>query len=456
MINVTKDNRKLNFINYKHSLTYLVVFVLLVLLFLGIYYEDNRFLILMVVISLPFIIWDTWLGVVFLFVTAIVYYVTLFPGISLYRTFALITFFSFLFGTFIKRKIYLNYQLSLWAMLITIISLLSILVSVYPEDSIVEFLSLFVNILVLLSIMSMPYKLDYFKLELIAFAASSLMLFLGITIYAKGLYIDIRRLSLTEEVNPNSFAMGIAQILPFLLSSYFLLQNKSLIKKLIIVLGILVGMVTLIFTGSRSSILGMVVGINLVLYLCNKDNKLKKWFAIISFDSLLVLLILGTQFYNPYLFQRFTIKDLFESHFARRGDIQKYIFNEVIPKHIWLGTGIGGGSVVQALAFSGVPQIYQKPAHNILIDILAQLGIIGLVIFSIFYAISLWKGWGNLSKSPFLIPFYAIFITSLIIGIGETVYLNKMFWISIAMIWKQSLRYKKYSTVQQLEQTVEY
>jgi len=429
--------KNISFINYRKFVTYFIIFFLLSLLFLGIYFDNNKILILVVLIGAPLIIWETWIGILFLFVTASVYYITLFPGISLYRAFALIILFSFLFRVFSERKINLKRQALFWSMLIVAIALLSVLLSISPEACIVEFISLLVNIIVFIIIISIPSGLDYSELELIIFASLGLILFLGITIYNKGLYIDMSRLSISEEANPNMFAIGIAQILPFLLSSYFLFQNKSLIKKIIIVLGIFVGVVLLVFSGSRSSILGMVVGINLVLYLCNKNDRLKRWLVIIGFDSLLVFLIFEIQFFNPSLFQRFSIESIFQSHFTRRSDIWVYILQDIVPQHLWFGTGIGGRSVEQALARIGVPGLYQLPAHNILIDTLAQLGVFGLTLFSIFYAITLWKGAKKLSRYPFIIPFYSIFITSLVIGTGETVYFNKLFWISIGMIWRE-------------------
>jgi len=435
--------KNISFINYRKFETYFIIFFLLSLLFLEIYLDNNKFLILVVLICVPLIIWETWIGILYLFVTASVYYITLFPGISLYRAFALITLFSFLFRVFSKRKISLKRQALFWSILIVVITLLSVLLSISPQASIIEFLSLLVNIIIFIIIISVPSDNYYSELELFIFASLELILFLGITIYNKGLYIDMSRLSISEEVNPNMFAIGIAQILPFLLSSYFLIQNKSLIKKIIIVLGIFVGVVLLVFSGSRSSILGMVVGINLILYLCNKNDRLKRWLVIIGFDSLLVFLIFAIQFFNPSLFQRFSIESIFQSHFTYRSDIWVYILQDIIPQHFWFGTGIGGRSVEQALASIGVPGIYQKPAHNILIDTLAQLGVFGLTLFSIFYAITLWKGAKNLSRNPFIIPFYSIFITSLVIGTGETVYFNKLFWISIGMIWRESFRYKE-------------
>lgn len=442
MINALNKGN-LSFAKYRRFVTYFMTFSLLSLLFLGIYFDNNKILILTVLISASLIMWETWIGILFLFVASSIYYVTLFPGVSLYRAFALITLFSFLFKVFNTRKICLKRQALFWSLLIVLISLLSVLFSIFPEASIVEFLSLFVNVVVFIIIISIPSDLNYSDFELFLFASLGLILFLGITMYTKGLYIDVSRLSISEEVNPNMFAIGISQMLPFLMSFYFLTKNKDIFRKLIIVLGIFAGGVLLVFSGSRSSILGAAAGINFVLYLFNKNNRLKKWVTIISLDSLLVLSIWKIQFYIPSLSRRFMIENILGSKFTRREIIWLYLFKDVIPNHIWLGVGVGGASVSKALALAGVPQIYQLPAHNILIDILAQLGVFGLTIFSIFYAITLWKGAKNLYRYSFIIPFYSIFITSLVIGVGETVYFNKLFWISIGMIWRESFRHKE-------------
>lgn len=245
------------------------------------------------------------------------------------------------------------------------------------------------------------------------------------------------RISLSADINVNGFALALTQCL--MISSYALL-NLITEKGQFILTGLasLGAACILVLTGSRSGLLGLAIGlVALVLTTSARDAQSKQRAKRFAFWCLVggALAFLVAILVEPNMVRyRFSISNVVQTHGTRRTMIWELLLTEVIPHHLLVGTGIGGASVVNSLSFA--PGFLQLPAHNIAIDILTQLGLMGLLSYGLFFLATLKRGIKGLAKSPIVSMGLIVFIASLGIGLGETIYMNKLFWVAIAFCWQ--------------------
>ncbi len=79
-------------------------------------------------------------------------------------------------------------------------------------------------------------------------------------------------------------------------------------------------------------------------------------------------------------------------------------------------------------------------AHNIILAILVPFGIVGLIIFGSFFVITLFKSLKFLKNDFNILPYIAVFIALIMVGIGENIFSQKVFWFSMAMCWRLSIK----------------
>ena len=109
----------------------------------------------------------------------------------------------------------------------------------------------------------------------------------------------------------------------------------------------------------------------------------------------------------------------------------KVMWKEVFPQYPILGVGLGGAN------FNAVARQYgiDHPCHNIFFDSLCQLGIIGFLIFLyivIHYFKTTYRCIKRTNNELCFLGFFLL-LTATINGIGETVYIEKIYWNAIAL-----------------------
>ena len=192
----------------------------------------------------------------------------------------------------------------------------------------------------------------------------------------------LERLGLYDGINPNTIAISL--IFSIVLLIYFYNTVRIPRERMAIILVIVYLSVLLIITGSKKGILGLVFGVLLYKILSSTLKRKIKYILI----SLIVLIILWQCVMNiPFLYDAVGYR--LESMFAVFGTgivdgstenrlllIKNAI--EVWSNHILFGIGLNNFSVVQTVGGSGYY------AHNNYFELLADLGIIGFLIYYIY------------------------------------------------------------------------
>ncbi len=173
--------------------------------------------------------------------------------------------------------------------------------------------------------------------------------------------------------NPNVFAEYLLLLLPF--ATACMLRRERLRAKVLFVTATVLMLICLVFTWSRGAWLGFLLGMLLFFVIFSKKT---------------VLILLGGILASPFLSllvpgavaERFlSIGNLAESSVSYRISAW-YGVVELLKNTWWCGIGVGGAAfeaVYPSVALAGTQAI--KHAHSIYLQLLAELGIAGLLVF---------------------------------------------------------------------------
>ncbi len=185
-----------------------------------------------------------------------------------------------------------------------------------------------------------------------------------------------------DVVNPNQLAWVIVSTIPFLY--YILWASKGFANKLIFLAPMPVLVYALVLTGSRSGALSLMVV--MILILAFSRNRLKT--VLVLAAVLIPLSVFAIGRISPDLKERYM--SLIDEEAVGRSTVTgrvegvKSAFSTAANKPV-IGHGLGTSKEVSANFLSGRAQI----AHNLYIEILQELGAVGLAIFALFVAAAL-------------------------------------------------------------------
>ena len=226
----------------------------------------------------------------------------------------------------------------------------------------------------------------------------------------------------------STFAIGQKNIVGFNVNSisyatiictiYNLGYNLLILKNNNIIF-VIIGFISVIFMGSRGSMFAGII-IAAIIYL-KSENKYK--------ITILLLLLLALPFMGILLHEevlsRFKISNLIEDKGSGRFTLWEIIITYIISNNkILFGIGYGGDNVREIVKedFFGV----SLDADCFYVDLLAQMGIIGLVLLFYFLArIIKFDKKNTLNNS--------LIFLSLLVGIGESMLDWNLFWFIIAL-----------------------
>lgn len=301
--------------------------------------------------------------------------------------------------------------------------------------SLKAFISLAQNIIIILLVSQFRgINLQHLS-RLLIISAVLTILILALTLKENLITIQAQRLTTGENVNENRFAMMLAQLTAITFSGFFIFTRKKLHQTIILSI-IILSYFMLVLSGSRSATIGITVAILVIFFYLLKKQTRK---FIIPF---ILLLIIGYFFINqiqqldiPFI-ERFTIENVKESGGTHRLDTWEKLVPVTLENSAWFGYGLGGENSYALAYRNGL----SHPAHNFLIDMLIQTGIVGVILFFSFF-ILLGKKLKNLLKISVIILPVIILLTALFNGIGEVVYLEKLFWngIALALLYTNNL-----------------
>ena len=244
------------------------------------------------------------------------------------------------------------------------------------------------------------------------------------------IYVE-ERLTL-DGANSNVLGMCLAQLIIFLLTIMVSESNKKFI--FIDFLFIVLDFYVLLLTGSRSALIatGVVVVLFLLKKIAEHEHMFRNVLLLIGGACAIIVAYKLIKMYNPILLARFTIEDVMRDGGSGRRDIWEAMLTYVIPYNLLFGVGLGGGNTIVAMA----PYVFEAlGVHNLYLTVLAQVGIVGSVMFYAFWIrcfFSAMKYGKNIINIH--IPLYMIF-TAFVNGIGEEVFSERYLWFCAGLVF---------------------
>lgn len=420
---------------YNGSRAAFALWILLTLLFVSVLMESSFGVAGIVVLSVPVILMNPVTGLALYVITATSG--AFFPfteGISLSRVYGML----YVIGALLKafshpRRLRLRLEAVWFSILLVTINLASLLYSLSLEGSWAGNITMGLNIAIFL--ITLGYRCDDDEtMYILSNSIRILLVFFALYLVTGHGIIDLRsgRWSLSGAVSANAIAISVAQLTVFCIA--VVISAKEPVQKLTWGLPVVTGALMLFMTGSRSSLFGLIMG---VVFLLLSVGTYRGWQRGIFLGALfggscLLWVLLGEV--APLVMGRFTIEAIMRGQGTGRLVIWSNLARYVIPQHLWFGVGLGGESVIASLA--NVDTLYHKPAHNIVIDLITQLGIVGLLAYGSFFVLTYRHAKSASPKHPLALACAAMFVVSIGIGIGETMYFNKLLWVSAAICWK--------------------
>ena len=435
----------------KKNINSSLLLLIISFIFISFYVKNNMYII--VSLSIAFVLISLnpiYIGIpLYLIASFSTQYFVITPGLTLSRSIGIALIISILLRIIIKQKLHINMDKNVifLIMLMFCINIFSISHSSSISGSIVTFLLMTFNFIIFLCIIALINVNEDLLFRQIVIAIIYTIFFVSILIfttrysffdYQKYIYDTTRFVIGGERGHASELGRSLAQTL-IILFYYILTKKQKFITLSICSFAFLVGLFLLLGTGSRTSFAGLILG--LIIIIAWERKKLGKFNSKSIFFLIAIIGVIAFYYFNkPLLFYRYSISSIMESQGTGRFIFWDYYLKHIIPNNFWFGIGIGGDAEIQEMIKMGVPIIYQKPAHNMVLSLLVELGIGGCLLYMTFFIVTLKRGLKALKENYFILPFYSVFSLSLLMAIGEPMYSSKIFWVSIAMIWRYSFQ----------------
>lgn len=316
-------------------------------------------------------------------------------------------------------------------MLVLLVLLLSVLKSfIGAEDpSLIPLLVFIQNMFILVMITSWKsFNIKRFNQSLFVGAGLLVLMFIiyyYVTFRGK---ISVSRFIVGDHTSANRLGTMLEQISLIVLIAIF--NYRNVFWKLLFTLLLFAGVLLLLFTGTRAALIAFLLTVPYILY---KSINVRWIFmgVLLLFSGLYLSNIKSLEFFaeiSSLTSERFVAADFEKDGAGVRVRNWSTLIPVVIKNRPITGYGFGG------LSAQSFAQRYGRDyaAHNLVFDIFYQMGLIGLLVFGLYY-FYVWKRSSVLlSDRLFFIP-GALFIAMIINGMGETVFTEKAFMCIIAM-----------------------
>ena len=288
----------------------------------------------------------------------------------------------------------------------------------------------FMQNLVIVFLLSQLRNINLYNLSWILIVSSIITIILFSFWFKENIIeLGIQRLSISEDTSINRLATMISQLIAILFTG-FLIPGKNKLMKIILFSTMLIGITLIIFTGTRSALIAIIVSIVIItLYFFNNYRK-----KVLVYLPLIILV--GYLFINQlqesdfHVLKRFTFEEVQDDGGSGRIGVWKALVPKTFEDGLFFGFGFGAENVYYLAKQYG----FRFSAHNLFIDMFIQMGLTGLILFFTYFFILAKKLLKSIDNPYILVP-VMILLTGLINGIGETVFLEKFFWNGIALAW---------------------
>ena len=291
-------------------------------------------------------------------------------------------------------------------------------------------LEFFLNIITLFILVNLSIKIpDLHKngLLVLAYSTSILsvlcLLNIGTNIYSGTIESNAGRLTMFY-MNSNSCAIISSTSIIIFMNYIFNNKPVSKIRKLFVLILILLILNMLILTGSRTGLISLFFGFILFIFLNNYFSRKQTLLSLLFSFSVIVPLLFFT-LKDSLLFLRFLDLDVASQFNSERGFIWLKVFMIISENLIW---GVGKTGYAYEILYSFDDLI---SPHNVIVEVLAYTGLIGLTFFMIFL-IRLYNGF-SVFKNRDLLSSFLLFNLTLIL-FSSQIFDPKLPWLFISYV----------------------
>lgn len=231
------------------------------------------------------------------------------------------------------------------------------------------------------------------------------------------------------ETNSNRIAMMMAQIGAIFGFTFF--REGFSVKGTLSIVLYLATLFVIFLTGSRTGLIAVLFSL-FIMFLVMQRAKAR---SIVIFGFVLGITLYFAFGYmeeqNFAVMERFSLQNVVESGGSDRANAISVMWNEVFPEYPIFGVGLGGENFNEIAKNYGM----DHPCHNIFFDSLCQLGIAGFILFFcvVFYFYRATYRCITKDDNDLAILGFFLILTATLNGIGETVYLEKLFWNAVVI-----------------------
>ncbi|MFA6255061.1 MAG: O-antigen ligase family protein [Patescibacteria group bacterium] len=190
-------------------------------------------------------------------------------------------------------------------------------------------------------------------------------------------------------------------VVGILLLLYLALIAKKQGQRIFVLVSLIAIMPALFFSFSRSGWVALIFSLTILTFwlVYHRYYLWRNTFFKILLLTLIIYSVLGSSLWQPLLTRISGEQDLEVASIYLRVAFTKQAW-EIIKTNPWQGTGIGDYTLgVYQIVNSSWPGYYYQPVHNIYLLVLAELGILGALLFILILGLLFW----NLIKTKIVI-----------------------------------------------------
>lgn len=290
----------------------------------------------------------------------------------------------------------------------------------------------FLHLISTMLALSVTPHVDVRRLSEQLFVSSLFILALFYFEMASGILSGVsRRASISENVNENRFAMMLAQMSVICFSFISAKKSRSL-QQLLAITASLLAILLMVVSGSRSSLFASIVVLALIL--AYRFRQVLPVILGLGIPTVVIVTIYKfnvSDYVGAALLERYTLDGLQNSGGSQvRFKVWTSLLPFVANNQPFFGLGFGANNVVEAGAKFGV----NKPAHNIILDLFLQLGLLGLTLFTSFFVLLAKEIRRNRDYILLIVPVTLVAVT-LLNGVGESIFMERMLWNNVGLVY---------------------
>lgn len=220
--------------------------------------------------------------------------------------------------------------------------------------------------------------------------------------------------------------LAVALSIPLMCSVGFIAENKKIIIRLFYVFSGVVMLIAILITGSRGGLLALIAG--MTIYIIKKNNGLKIRTIVIGVVLVGVFLFVMQFFLSDGIASRFTLTSIIQSGGTGRTIIWMRLLDVFVNSN-FLRQLFGYGYGMEARVLQNTWGHFTA-AHNDFIQVLIDLGVVGLITYVVFWVKSIHFAKNN-DRAIELGLLFIMFVSSM----SMEIIVKKMLWLVLYFVF---------------------